>query len=86
MRRYGPHGCDVAEVRSDGFKADIMPGCRLADDEMAVLDHRIDDSDLLPAWRRRIDGTVIADADDDVLFMVERIRFDGIDESKFTDI
>ena len=31
-------------------------------------------------------GTVIADADDDVLFMVERIRFDGIDESKFTDI
>ena len=63
-----------------------MPGCRLADDEMAVLDHRIDDSDLLPAWRRRIDGTVISDADDDVLFMVERIRFDGIDESKFTDI
>ena len=86
MRRYGTHGRNVTEVGSDSLETDVVPSRRLTDDEMAVLDHRIDDSHLLPAWRRRVDSPVIADADDDVLFMIERILFNGIDESKFTNI
>ena len=53
---------------------------------MTVLDHRVDDSHLLPARRRRVDGTVIADADGDVFRMEEGMLFNSIDESEFTDI
>lgn len=63
-----------------------MPGRCLTDDEMTVLDHRVDDSYLLPARRRRVDSTVIADADGDVFRMEEGMLFNSIDESEFTDI
>ena len=86
MGRHGPHGGDVAEVRGYGLEADVMPGRRLTDDEMTVLDHRVDDSHLLPARRRRVDGTVIADADGDVFRVEEGMLFNSIDESEFTDI
>ena len=86
MGRHGPHGGDVAEVRGYGLEADVMPGRRLTDDEMTVLDHRVDDSYLLPARRRRVDSTVIADADGDVFRMEEGMIFNSIDESEFTDI
>ena len=84
MRRDTAHGGDVAEVRGDGLEAYVVPGRRLADDEMTIFDHRVDDGNLLHARRRIVDSTVVADADDDVRRVIYGIAFDGVDEAEFT--